>query len=101
MLKSFHRSLFTTMDSITKSAAKKEAKRLEKEARLAAKIPKSAASKSTTKEKEKKEKDKDVDTPFINTTPKGDKKGYLLSLNFYSTALYILLRSITADGGRL
>ena len=61
------------MDSITKSAAKKEAKRLEKELKLATKVPKSTA--ATTKEKEKKEKDKDIDTPFINTTPKGDKKG--------------------------
>lgn len=63
------------MDSITKSAAKKEAKRLEKEVKLAAKIPKSTTAKPATKEKEKKEKDKDVDTPFVNTTPKGEKKG--------------------------
>lgn len=63
------------MDSITKSAAKKEAKRIEKELKLAAKIPKST---TTKKEKDnKKEKDKDVlDSPYINTTPKGDKKGY-------------------------
>ena len=67
-----YRTLFTTaMNAITKSAAKKEAKRLEKEIKLATKIPKATA----TKEKEKKEKDKDVETAFINTTPKGDKKG--------------------------
>ncbi|KAG5220850.1 tRNA synthetases class I-domain-containing protein [Salix suchowensis] len=50
---------------ITKSAAKKEAKRLEKEAKLAA------------KKKAKAEKEKKVEeAPFVNTTPKGEKKGY-------------------------
>ena len=63
------------MDPITKSAAKKEAKHLKNDVKLTAKIPKSTTAKPAIKEKEEKEKDKDVDTPFINTTPKGKKKG--------------------------
>jgi len=59
--------------------AKKEAKRLEKEAKLAAKAakvgptPAAASDKKPKAEKEKKEKD--VEQPFVNTTPKGEKKG--------------------------
>ncbi|TFK71398.1 hypothetical protein BDN72DRAFT_958079 [Pluteus cervinus] len=56
---------------ITKSAAKKEAKRLEKEAKLAAKVAKAPAQEKKPKvEKEKKEEEQ----PFVNTTPKGEKK---------------------------
>ena len=62
----------------TKSAAKKEAKRLEKEAKLAAKVanqPPSTPS-SNSEKKPKVEKDKKVgDVPYVNTTPKGGKKG--------------------------
>ena len=92
MLKSVHRSLFSTMDSISKSAAKKEAKRLEKELKFATKDLKASASKPAQKPT------RDVaDTQFINTTPKGDKKGFVYS---YPLALYIYIffRSITANG---
>ena len=78
MLKSVHRSLFSTMD-ISKRAAKKEAKRLEKGLELAAKGPGASAPKSTPKSAPKSapKPTRDVDTTqFINTTPKGDKKGY-------------------------
>ncbi|KAJ7261870.1 tRNA synthetases class I-domain-containing protein [Mycena rebaudengoi] len=57
----------------SKSAAKKEEKRLEKAAKLAAKTPKTSAPTSEKKAK-KKEKQKDVEPPFVNTTPKGEKK---------------------------
>ena len=71
MLKSVHRSLFSTMNPTSKSAAKKEAKRLEKGLELAAKGPKASARKPAPKST------RDVDTTeFVNTTPKGDKKGY-------------------------
>jgi valyl-tRNA synthetase len=59
--------------------AKKEAKRLEKEAKLAAKTAKAVASATaTTPAGEKKVKEKaakDEVVPFVNTTPKGQKKG--------------------------
>ncbi|CAA7269360.1 unnamed protein product [Cyclocybe aegerita] len=63
-------------DPNSKSAAKKEAKRLEKEAKLAAKAAKNPATPASDKKPkaEKKEKEKDVEEPFVNTTPKGDKK---------------------------
>lgn len=62
-----------TPDPNSKSALKKEAKRLEKEAKLAAKAVKAAvAAPSEKKEKEKKKKEEDA--PFVNTTPKGEKK---------------------------
>lgn len=55
---------------------KKEAKRLEKEAKLAAKAAKAIVKGPVVdkKQKEKKEK-KDVEKPFVNTTPPGQKKG--------------------------
>ncbi|KDR72774.1 hypothetical protein GALMADRAFT_252030 [Galerina marginata CBS 339.88] len=63
-------------DPNSKSAAKKEAKRLEKEAKLAAKVAKAPAAPSADKKpKADKEKKKDdVEEPFVNTTPKGHKK---------------------------
>lgn len=58
------------------SAAKKEAKRLEKEAKLAAKVAKVAASTPAAEKKAKAEKKKEEEeAPFVNTTPKGEKKG--------------------------
>ena len=82
------------MDSVSKSAAKKEAKRLEKELKYATKDLKASAPKPASKP------GRDVaDTQFINTTPKGDKKGYY-SL-FLFTGLYIFSRSVTADGSWL
>ena len=56
--------------------AKKEAKRLEKEAKLAAKAAKGGVKgpAGDKKQKEKKEK-KDEEKPFVNTTPPGQKKG--------------------------
>lgn len=62
----------------SKSAAKKEAKRLEKEAKLAAKVAKAVATATTSTpagEKKGKEKGaKDEIVPFVNMTPKGQKK---------------------------
>lgn len=59
--------------------AKKEAKRLEKEAKLAAKAAKAVATATTSTpsgEKKAKEKaGKDGVVPFINMTPRGQKKG--------------------------
>ncbi|KAF5319390.1 hypothetical protein D9619_008866 [Psilocybe cf. subviscida] len=58
-------------DPNSKSAAKKEAKRLEKEAKLAAKTAKVV----DAPKKDKKEKAEKADEPvFVNTTPKGQKK---------------------------
>ncbi|KAG6331734.1 hypothetical protein ID866_7353 [Astraeus odoratus] len=57
----------------SKHAAKKEAKRLEKEAKLAAKQLKQAN--STGEKKIKVDKEKKVEeTVFVNTTPRGEKK---------------------------
>lgn len=56
---------------------KKEAKRLEKEAKLAAKALKTAVipgGEKKEKVKPAKEK-KEEEAPFVNTTPKGEKKG--------------------------
>ncbi|KAI9568346.1 tRNA synthetases class I-domain-containing protein [Boletus coccyginus] len=59
----------------SKSSAKKEAKRLEKEAKLAAKQLKQAASTPVGEKKAKAEKESKTDEPaFVNTTPKGEKK---------------------------
>ncbi|TFK37032.1 tRNA synthetases class I-domain-containing protein [Crucibulum laeve] len=59
-------------DPNSKSAAKKEAKRLEKEAKLAAKAAKATV---TGEKKVKVEKEKKEEEPaFVNTTPKGEKK---------------------------
>ncbi|KAK2459849.1 hypothetical protein APHAL10511_008170 [Amanita phalloides] len=60
----------------TKSAAKKEAKRLEKEAKLAAKVSKAVpVNNSDSSKKPKVDKDrKEDEAPFVNTTPKGEKK---------------------------
>lgn len=56
--------------------AKKEAKRLEKEAKLAAKTAKVGASTPAGEKKAKAEKAKKEEEPaFVNTTPKGEKKG--------------------------
>jgi len=66
--------------------AKKEAKRLEKEAKLAAKQLKQVASTPAGEKKAKAEKENKTDEPaFVNTTPKGEKKGLpslILSLCF-------------------
>ncbi len=59
---------------------KKLAKKKENEARLALKAAKAAKAAATApagdkKAKKEKEKDKEDEAPFVNTTPKGDKKG--------------------------
>lgn len=58
---------------------KKEAKRLEKEAKLAAKAAKMTVAAAAPPGADKKAKDKkdkkDEDLPFVNTTPPGHKKG--------------------------
>ncbi|KAJ7846289.1 tRNA synthetases class I-domain-containing protein [Mycena leptocephala] len=56
----------------SKSAAKKEEKRLEKAAKLAAKNAKTVASTGDKKVKEKEKKEEEA--PFVNTTPPGEKK---------------------------
>jgi valyl-tRNA synthetase len=73
---------------LTLVAAKKEAKRLEKEAKLAAKAAKNVGVPASEK-KVKGEKDRrDEDVPFVNTTPKGEKKGGgLPAITLYTTYL--------------
>ncbi|KAI9452674.1 tRNA synthetases class I-domain-containing protein [Russula earlei] len=61
-------------NSSSKSAAKKEAKRLEKEAKLAAKALRVAATTPTGEKKAKEKVSKEQVVPFVNTTPKGQKK---------------------------
>jgi hypothetical protein len=57
-------------------SAKKEAKRLEKEAKLAAKSQKTVVAAVTSDKKAKADKAKKEEEPaFVNTTPKGEKKG--------------------------
>lgn len=82
---------------------KKEAKRLEKEAKLAAKAAKAIVKGPVVdkKQKEKKEK-KDVEKPFVNTTPPGQKKGayyqlLLLSNSFLLTVMKICLSRCRVD----
>ncbi|KAG7447505.1 uncharacterized protein BT62DRAFT_930517, partial [Guyanagaster necrorhizus] len=59
----------------SKSAAKKEAKRLEKEAKLAAKAVKTTNNNDNSGDKRVKvEKKKEEEEDFVNTTPKGEKK---------------------------
>ncbi|KAF8257302.1 tRNA synthetases class I-domain-containing protein [Lactarius quietus] len=58
----------------SKSAAKKEAKRLEKGAKLAAKAAKVAAVAPAGEKKAKEKATKSEEVPFVNTTPKGEKK---------------------------
>lgn len=71
----------------SKSAAKKEAKRLEKEAKYAAKAAKVTAAPANEKkakvEKVKEKEKVEEEAPFVNTTPKGEKKD--LSLPMSST----------------
>ena len=56
--------------------AKKEAKRLEKEAKLAAKAAKTPVGSAEDGKKLKAEKkEKEVEPEYVNTTPKGQKKG--------------------------
>lgn len=59
--------------------AKKEAKRLEKEAKYAAKAAKVTAAPANEKkakvEKVKEKEKVEEEAPFVNTTPKGEKKG--------------------------
>lgn len=61
---------------LTIIAAKKEAKRLEKEAKLAAKVAKVSAATPAGEKKAKGEKEKkQAEEEFVNTTLKGEKKG--------------------------
>ncbi|TEB35463.1 valine-tRNA ligase [Coprinellus micaceus] len=64
-----------TPDPNSKSAAKKKAKQLEKEAKLAAKALKQAAGANSAPKKVKAEKKKEEAEPeFVNDTPAGQKK---------------------------
>jgi valyl-tRNA synthetase len=56
------------------NTAKREAKRLEKEVKMAAKAAKTI-SVPVGEKKVKGEKEKEANAPFINNTPKGEKKG--------------------------
>jgi peptidoglycan hydrolase CwlO-like protein len=56
-------------------SAKKEAKRLEKEAKLAAKSQKAAVGAVTDKKAKAEKVKKEEEPAFVNTTPKGEKKG--------------------------
>ncbi|EMD35801.1 hypothetical protein CERSUDRAFT_84897 [Gelatoporia subvermispora B] len=61
----------------SKNEEKKKAKRLEKEAKFAAKAAQKAAAASSGDKKAKTEKErvkKEEEAPFVNTTPKGEKK---------------------------
>ncbi|KAJ7230406.1 tRNA synthetases class I-domain-containing protein [Mycena pura] len=58
----------------SKSAAKKEEKRLEKAAKFAAKNAKTSVSSGNKNPKEKEKEKKDVEPAFVNTTPMGEKK---------------------------
>ncbi|OBZ72804.1 Valine--tRNA ligase, mitochondrial [Grifola frondosa] len=59
----------------SKNAEKKAAKRKENEARLALKAAaKASATIPSGEKKAKKEKEKEEEAPFVNTTPKGEKK---------------------------
>ncbi|KDQ17416.1 hypothetical protein BOTBODRAFT_30213 [Botryobasidium botryosum FD-172 SS1] len=58
----------------SKSAAKREAKQAEKLAKLAAKVAKKADAPATQKKKPVEKEKKEEEKPFVNTTPKGEKK---------------------------
>ena len=80
--------------------AKKEAKRLEKEAKLAAKQLKQAASAPAAEKKAKAEKEKKTEEPpFVNTTPKGEKKGDPFSFVLALSHPLALDRHVPANGG--
>lgn len=60
--------------------AKKKAKRLEKEAKLAAKAAKAAPTAPAEEKKAKEKAAREEVAPFVNTTPKGQKKGEFVCL---------------------
>jgi hypothetical protein len=65
-----------TFSNVSFDLAKKEAKRLEKEAKLAAKAANVTAVTRAGEKKVKAEKEKkEEEISFVNTTPKGEKKG--------------------------
>ena len=74
--------------------AKKEAKRLEKEAKLAAKAAKAVATTPAGEKKVKEKAAKDQVVPFVNTTPKGHKKGEFV-LRWTDTWSYCTGRTLT------
>lgn len=55
--------------------AKKEAKRLEREAKLAAKPVKAAVTPNSSEKKQKEAKNSKTDDVYVDNTPKGEKKG--------------------------
>jgi valyl-tRNA synthetase len=63
--------------------AKKEAKRLEKETKLAAKAAKVPAATEKKVKLDKAKKDgRDAEVEFVNTTPKGEKKGMFIPSSY-------------------
>ena len=79
------RYLFSTTNPTSKGAAKKEAKRLKKGLKLAAKGPKATPRKPGPKST------RDVDTTvFINATPKGGKKRYYSFILVHWPYIYLL-----------
>ena len=74
----------TVEQRLTDGPEKKLAKKKENEARLAlkaAKAAKAAATAPAGEKKAKKEKEKEEEAPFVNTTPKGEKKGMCVCWN--------------------
>jgi hypothetical protein len=66
--------------------AKKEAKRLEKETKLAAKAAKGPVAAEKKVKIDKAKSGRDVDVEFVNTTPKGEKKGTFLPSSYLRTS---------------
>lgn len=79
--------------------AKKEAKRLEKEAKAAAKVSKAPVAPAGEKKvKEVKEK-KEAEPEFVNTTPSGQKKGERHAMRNYPNTHR--RRPLPEDGRRI
>lgn len=67
------------------TSAKKKAKQLEKEAKLAAKMQKVTAATPAGEKKAKVAKEKkEAEPEFVNTTPSGQKKGAFLEFLLYT-----------------
>ena len=78
-------SEYTPSSGTHSQSAKKKAKQLEKEAKLAAKALKNAVTPAASTKKVKAEKEKkEEEAPFVNDTPPGQKKGALLPIRSMS-----------------
>jgi hypothetical protein len=81
----------TANHDLLRRTAKKEAKRLEKEAKLAAKAAKAAPATPAGEKKAKEKASKSEEVPFVNTTPKGEKKGAFIAHMPHSSDLMQIL----------